>query len=93
MNRLEEAIEWAEAMDVELLLLGSVEDRMDFADAFVGVLEDDPPKAVYSAEKIIAVFIERDNMSHEEALEWYDFNVVGAYMGENTPLFIMSFEP
>ena len=92
MNRLEEAIEWAVAMEVEVLLLGSTEEQMDFADAFLGICTDDPPKAVYSEEKIIEVFQNRDNMSYEEALEWYDFNVVGAYMGENTPLFIMSFE-
>ena len=93
MNRLEEAVEWAETMEVELLLLGSAEEQMDFADAFLGVLMEDPPKAVYSEEKVIEVFVERDEMSHEEALEWYDFNVSGAYMGENTPVFIMSFEP
>jgi len=91
--RLAEAIEWAETMEIELLLLGSAEEQFDFAEAFLGVLSDDPPKAIYSGEKVIDVFVNRDGMSHEEAVEWYEFNVIGSYMGENTPLFIMSFEP
>jgi hypothetical protein len=27
-------------------------------------------------------------MSYEEALEYYHFNVTGAYVGENTPAFL-----
>jgi hypothetical protein len=26
-------------------------------------------------------------MDYEEAVEFFDFNVVGAYVGDNTPLF------
>ena len=92
MNKLEMAIEWAEEMDYTLLLLGGPEEQQDFAKAFVGVIWDDSPIAVYSEEKVIDVFVERDGMSYEEALEWYDFNVKTAYMGEQTPIFLMSFE-
>lgn len=28
------------------------------------------------------------SMSYEDALEFYDFNIVGAYVGENTPIFV-----
>jgi len=28
------------------------------------------------------------NMTHEEAMEYFDFNVVGSYVGEHTPAFI-----
>ena len=27
-------------------------------------------------------------MTHEEAVEWMDFNVVGAWVGETTPIFV-----
>lgn len=27
-------------------------------------------------------------MNHEEALEYFDFNVDGAYVGEQTPIFV-----
>ena len=31
-------------------------------------------------------------MTHEEALEYFYFNTVGAYMGEYTPCFITALE-
>ena len=92
MSRLATAIEWAEEMDYQLLLLGSEEERFDFEEAFLGVMVDEPPLAIYSEEKVIDVFVERDGMTYDEAVEYYHFNVQGAYIGEQTPIFIMSFE-
>ena len=93
MNRLDRAIEWADMMEWPLMCVGgNKEERQDFADAFLGVTKDEPPKAVYSEEKIIDAFVERDGMTYEEALEYFDYNVRGAYVGEQTPLFIRSFE-
>ena len=31
--------------------------------------------------------MERDGMSDEEAVEYFEFNVTGAWVGENTPIF------
>jgi acetoin utilization deacetylase AcuC-like enzyme len=45
---------------------------------------------VYSAEKVIEVLM-RDGMSYEEAIEYADFNIFCAYMGEDTPLFMWEF--
>jgi hypothetical protein len=44
--------------------------------------------AVYDYEKILAIFMERDGMTSEEAAEFIDFNVDGAYLGEQTPIII-----
>ena len=44
--------------------------------------------AVYDYEKCIQVLVERDGMTREDAEEFFDFNVVGAYVGENTPIFL-----
>tara|TARA_Y100000310_G_C20558236_1_gene751671 strand:+ start:874 stop:1185 length:312 start_codon:yes stop_codon:yes gene_type:complete len=93
MNRLDRATEWAEAMDEPFLCLGDSDECQDFAEAFIGLVEDDLPKAVYSKEKVIEVFVKRDGMTWEEAVEFFDFNVGGSYMGEQTPLFIETFEP
>ena len=30
----------------------------------------------------------RDNLSLEEAIEYFDFNVCGAYVGEKTPIWV-----
>ena len=32
--------------------------------------------------------IERDEMTYEEAMEFFDFNIQGAWMGEFTPIYI-----
>lgn len=42
---------------------------------------------VYDADQIVKALV-RDGMSDEEALEYMDFNITGAYVGERTPLFI-----
>jgi len=42
--------------------------------------------AVYDYEKCIEI-LERD-MPREDAIEYFDFNVSGAYVGENTPVFV-----
>ena len=88
MNRLEKAIEYMNDCDLSFVLLGSEKEQMDFADAFVGVVDDSI--AVYEREKVIEVFMNRDGMSDIEAVEWFDYNVQGAYMGEQTPLYIQT---
>lgn len=48
-------------------------------------------KVVYDKEKIIQILM-NDKMSREEAEEFFEFNIVGAYVGESTPVFIESIE-
>ena len=43
------------------------------------------PVVLYSADRIIYKLT--GEMTEEEALEFFDFNIAGAYMGERTPLF------
>ena len=43
---------------------------------------------VYDVEKIIGIFMKRDGMSREEAEEFFEFNVQGAYVGKKTPIFL-----
>jgi len=43
--------------------------------------------ALYDREKCIQVLVKRDGMSREDAEEYFDFNVTGAYVGEMTPAF------
>ena len=42
--------------------------------------------AVYDYAKCIEI-LERD-MSRENAEEYFEFNVIGAYVGEHTPVFV-----
>jgi len=40
---------------------------------------------VYDYEKLVQVFL-RDGMTYEEAAEYVDFNILGAFVCERTPL-------
>jgi|TARA_R100001163_G_C5063582_1_gene200911 hypothetical protein len=42
-------------------------------------------RVVYSGEKIVEILVERDGMTSDEALEYIEFNIEGAYVGEQTP--------
>lgn len=42
---------------------------------------------VYDTTKIIDI-LEEEGMDREEATEYYEFNIIGAYVGERTPIFI-----
>lgn len=43
---------------------------------------------VYSYDKLVKVFMDRDGMDYEFACEWVDYNIVPLYAGPQTP-FIM----
>lgn len=64
-----------------------------FDDAIIGMAEriNLGPVVAYSVEKIIEILIERDDMTYEEAFEYYDYNILGSWMGENTPVFINNY--
>jgi hypothetical protein len=62
-----------------------------FDRAFLGYIdgddEDVPPRAVYSKAKCIEVLVE-DGMPREVAVEFLEFNVWGAYVGAETPIWV-----
>jgi len=76
--------ELAECCDEELLLA----DGWD--DAFLGITANHhhPVVAVYDYDRIVEIMVERDGMSHEDADEYAQFNIVGAYVGERTPIYV-----
>jgi hypothetical protein len=43
-------------------------------------------RAIYSGELIVERLVETSEMTEEEALEYIDFNIVGAYVGDTTPI-------
>jgi len=60
-----------------------------FDAAIIGIAErcGQPFLVVYDAEKCVQILAER-GMTYEEAHEFFSFNVSGAWMGENTPLWL-----
>ena len=61
-----------------------------FNDAIIGMAEriNLGPVVAYSVEKMLDIMIARDGMTYEEALEYYDYNIAGAWLGDNTPIYI-----
>ena len=57
-----------------------------FDDAFMGVARQfNTEIALYDYEKVITQLM--DNMSREDAEEYFEFNMVGAWVGKQTPGF------
>ena len=59
-------------------------------DAIIGVGSriNMPDVLIYSYNKCVKIFMEKEGWTHEEAVEWMDYNVVGAWVGETTPIFV-----
>ena len=63
-----------------------------FEDALIGVGQQfNKAMAVYDRQKCIEILMERDGMSDEEAVEYFEYNVTGAWVGEYTPIFLETF--
>tara|TARA_R100000808_G_C2118799_1_gene130628 strand:- start:401 stop:688 length:288 start_codon:yes stop_codon:yes gene_type:complete len=60
-----------------------------YDDCIAGVLErfGMDQIIVYDKEKIIKRHMD-DGMTHEEAIEYFEFNQLGAWVGDRTPAFI-----
>ena len=48
---------------------------------------DGKPVLLYSSDKCIQQLMEDNDWDYEESVDWFSFNTLGAYDGENTPLF------
>lgn len=51
-------------------------------------IDNNVPIFVYDYDKCAKVLVDRDGMSLDEAYEFMEVNVVGAWHGEGTPIFV-----
>ena len=71
----------------EAMLADGLDDAiMGLADVFTS--EGASAVVAYDKQKIIEILMKRDDMGDEEAEEFYQYNIAGAYVGEGTPVFI-----
>jgi len=61
-------------------------------DAIIGIVEEfgNGPRILYSKQKILTILCERDLMTMSEAEEFYDYNILGLYAGEQNAIFLVS---
>lgn len=67
------------------------EDGFLKADGFDGAIlgvDTAGGRLVYSVSKCIDILIEEQGMSYEDAVEHFDYNVSGSYVGEQTPIWV-----
>jgi hypothetical protein len=76
--------EWCAEHNEEALLADG------FDDAIIGMAErcSKPALVVYDIEKCVDILVARDGMEWSDALEFLEFNTLGAWVGEMTPLFL-----
>lgn len=84
-----------EQIDRHLKNIGESALLMDgFDEACIGFSQriNEPMLAVYSYQKMVDTLIEHEEMDYEEATEYIDYNCLGAWIGEQTPLIVMPIE-
>ena len=61
-----------------------------FDDAIIGITEEfgRGPRILYSKDKILEILTSNEQMDIAEAIEYYEFNILGSYLGERTPIFL-----
>ena len=61
--------------------------KADGFDAAIIGVDEDGEVLVYSIPKCLRI-LEEEGMSDIDALEHFDFNILNAYIGDHTPIFI-----
>lgn len=72
-------------LDEDLLFM----DPESFDEAIIGYIEraNSPPVVCYNKDKVLEILM-KDGMDWEEAEEYYNYNIVDAWVGERTPTFL-----
>jgi hypothetical protein len=88
MSKLKQIDEYTEETGEDILVLGDGSDRNLYEEAIIGIADrfGMQSSVAYDYDKVIEI-LARD-MDYEEAVEYFDFNIIGAWVGETTPLFI-----
>ena len=80
-----------EDYDIDEMAEGAIKlDGLD--DAILGIVEEfgNGPRILYSKNKILNILSERDGMTWSESEEFYDYNILGLYAGEQNPIFLIT---
>jgi len=68
-------------------------DDLLFADTFDGAIigvaiGHDSERVVYDTRQMVEILLQEEDFTEEEAWEYLEFNTFGAYVGENTPIYV-----
>lgn len=58
-----------------------------FDEAILGIdMVSDPPRVIYDSGTILMKLIDRDKMSVEDAMEYYEYNIYNLHLGPGSPI-------
>ena len=80
-----------EEMPDGLVVLGKEGEEADsFHKCIMGVIygADVSDRVVYDSDMVIDTLMKNNDWDYEEAREWFDFNILGAYVGEGSPVYM-----
>ena len=82
MSKLDDIKEYADESGEEIILYNGYEE------AIIGLAHrfGMETSVAYDYDKVLEILSQ--DMSYEDAVEYFDFNVIGGGVGERTPLFI-----
>lgn len=81
--RREHITDLAIALDIQVIFLDGHDD------ALLGLVDlGDGTTVVAYSTKLILEKLVKDGMSWDEAIEYFEFNIQGAYFGDSTPVYI-----
>jgi hypothetical protein len=84
-----------EEIDQHLQNIGEEALLMDgFDEALIGFSKriNEPLLAVYKWQRMVQILKNRDKMSYEDAVEYIEYNCIGAWIGPQTPIIVMPIE-
>ena len=60
-----------------------------YNDAIMGIVQRCGQESVilYDTDKILGILVYQDGMTYDEAVEFFVFNILGAWVGDQTPAF------
>jgi|TARA_R110002051_G_scaffold243718_2_gene303693 hypothetical protein len=60
-----------------------------YEEALMGVVQRFGQESVtlYDTDKILGILVCRDGMTYDEAVEFFEFNILGSWVGDQTPAF------
>jgi len=73
----------------EIIREAHADHKFKFADGFNNAIlgvENNSLRVIYSVKQCVEILMERDKMDEDEAMEFLQFNSIGAYIGEKTPI-------
>lgn len=79
-------------LNVRKMLTEMVDEKNDwtmFADGFdeaILGIDSTSQRVIYSVRLCYEILMDRDDMTYEEAQEFFAFNVLGSHVGEKTPI-------